>query len=95
MYATTISDEMALAAARELACCAEERGLTDDAILPHMDDVRMVTRVAAATAFQAQKQGLARVVRTHEEYTELASRRILHSRHLSRILTRDALAREH
>lgn len=93
--ATTISEEMALAAAHELACCAEERGLSDDAILPRMDDVRMVARVAAATAIQAQQQGLARVTRTHEEYMEQASRCILHARHISRLLTRDALEREH
>lgn len=93
--ASTISEEMALAAAHELARCAEERGLSEDAILPRMDDVRMVARVAAATAFQAQKQGLARVTRTREEYMEQANRCILHARHISRLLTKDALEREH
>lgn len=92
--ATTISDEMALAAARELASCAEEAGLTDDAILPRMDDVRMVARVAAATALKACQQGLAQVVRTGDEYREQANRRILHARHLSRIFTSDALRQE-
>jgi malate dehydrogenase (oxaloacetate-decarboxylating) len=78
--ATRISDEMALAAARELALCAEERGLSDDNILPRMEDERMVARVAAAAALKAQEQGLARVTRTREEYMESAVRRVLAAR---------------
>ena len=38
--AVTISDEMALAAAMELAKCAEEHGLSEEAILPTMADWR-------------------------------------------------------
>lgn len=92
--ASAISDEMALAAAQALAKCAEERGLTEDAILPGMDDVHMVARVAAATATKAQEQGLSAFARTHEDYMERASRCILQSRHVSRLLTEDALEKE-
>ena len=89
--ATTISDEMALAAAFELARCAEERGLSEDSILPAMDDVPVVARVAAATALKAQEQGLSIAKRTREEYIELATRRILGSRTMSRMMTSDQL----
>ncbi len=83
--AAGISDEMALAAARELALCAEERGLSDDNILPRMEDEHMVGRVAAAAALKAQEQGLARVTRTREEYMERAMRRIRDARRLAGI----------
>jgi malate dehydrogenase (oxaloacetate-decarboxylating) len=87
--ATTISDEMALAAARELARCAEDRGLAEDSILPSMDDVQVVARVAAATALKAQEQGFSEAHRSREEYIEHATCRILRSRNMSRILTGD------
>lgn len=83
---TTISDEMALAAAMELARCAEDRGLTEDSILPAMDDVHVVARVAAATAVTAQEQGLSNATRTRQQYIEGATRRILRSRSMSRML---------
>lgn len=83
--AKAISDEMALAAARELALCAEERGLSDRDILPRMDDVTMVARVAAATAMQAQEQGLAHFTRTRAEYLDNACRRVIDARHLARV----------
>ena len=87
--ATTISDDMALAAARELALCAEERGLIEDSILPAMDDVPVVARVAAATALKAQEQGLSEARRTREEYIEDATCRILRCRSMSQSLTSD------
>lgn len=83
--ATAISDEMALAVARELALCAEERGLSDDNILPRMEDEHMVARVAAAAGLKAQEQGLARVKHSREEYMESATRRVGDARRLAGI----------
>jgi malate dehydrogenase (oxaloacetate-decarboxylating) len=85
--ASTITDEMAIAAALELASCAEERGLRDDAILPTMADWQVVPRVAAATAIKAQELGLARATRSRQQYIEAATRRILDARRLSEIVT--------
>lgn len=93
--ASAISEEMALAAALELARCAEGRGLSENAILPHMDDVHMVARVAAATAMKAQEQGLSRSTQTREDYVAQASRRILRSRHISRMLSKDTIEKEY
>ncbi len=56
--ARSISDEMALAAAAELAAFARERGL-ERGLLPTMLEWHVVPRVAAATAQAAQRQGLA------------------------------------
>jgi malate dehydrogenase (oxaloacetate-decarboxylating) len=89
--ATTISDEMALAAALELARCAEERVLSERAILPTMTDWKVVPRVAAATAIKAQEQGLARITHTREEYLESATRRIAGSQHALQTLMREGL----
>jgi malate dehydrogenase (oxaloacetate-decarboxylating) len=87
--ASTITDEMALAAALELACCAEERGLSEEAILPTMADWKVVPRVAAATAMKAQELGLTRNTRTREHYIEVATRRIRDARRLSQIVVEE------
>jgi malate dehydrogenase (oxaloacetate-decarboxylating) len=89
--ARTISDEMAMAAAMELAHCAEEHGLSEDAILPSMADWRIVPRVAAATALKAQELGLARLTRSREEYLEIATRRILDAQHTLQVLMQEDL----
>lgn len=65
--AKTITDEMALAAAHELARAAEERGLSEERILPTMDDWEVFPRVAVATAMKAQEQGVARLSKTAEQ----------------------------
>jgi len=87
--AVTISDDMALAAANELAGCAEERGLTENSILPGMADWQVVPRVAAATAMRAQELGLARVRHTRGQYIESATQRIMDSRRMLRVLMRE------
>ena len=57
--ARLITDEMALAAAHELAACQDEIGLDDRHILPAMDDETVAARIAAAAGMVAQGQGLA------------------------------------
>ena len=59
--ATTITDEMAIAASETLAEMAEEKGLTPDHILPTMDEWDVFPREAAAVAMKAQEQGVARL----------------------------------
>jgi malate dehydrogenase (oxaloacetate-decarboxylating) len=58
--AKTITDEMCLAAAEEIALCAEEKGLTPDYITPNMDEWEVFPREAAAVAAKAVEQGIAR-----------------------------------
>lgn len=74
--ACTISDEMALAAALELAACAEERGIHADNIISTMDEWQVVPRIAAATALEAQRQGLAQLHLTREQLIQEATSRI-------------------
>ncbi|MDX1983652.1 MAG: NADP-dependent malic enzyme [Bryobacteraceae bacterium] len=87
--ARTISDEMAVAAAMELARCAEEHSLSEESILPAMTDWRTAPRLAAATAMKAQEQGLARMHHSREHYLELATSRIADSRRLMEVLMRE------
>ena len=76
--AKTISDEMCIAAARELAAVAEEKGLSEDYIVPTMDEVEVFVREAIAVAEKAMEQGLARIKRTradlHEHATKIIER---------------------
>ena len=72
--ARTITDEMCLAAAHELAKLTEERGLSAKNIIPTMDDWEVFPREATAVAEKAIEQGVARIKRTHEElYTTARS----------------------
>jgi malate dehydrogenase (oxaloacetate-decarboxylating) len=57
--ARRITDEMAIAAAQELAACREESGLDDRHILPSMDAEDVAARIAAIVGMMAQKQCVA------------------------------------
>jgi malate dehydrogenase (oxaloacetate-decarboxylating) len=84
--ARTITDEMALAAAYELARFAEERGLHEDGILPRMDDREVFPREAVAVAMKAQEQGLARITATPEQLADMARKAILQSQEATHVL---------
>ena len=70
--AKTITDEMAIAAAEELAKYAEEKGLREDYILPTMEEWEVYPREAAAVAVKAVEQGVARRTTTYREELERA-----------------------
>ncbi|MGD8465876.1 MAG: NADP-dependent malic enzyme [Anaerolineae bacterium] len=74
--ATTITDEMAVAAAEELALCAEERGLDEEHILPTMEDWEVFPREAAAVGVRAQEQGVARLSLSRSELFSMAKQTI-------------------
>ncbi len=65
--ARAISDEMCIAAALELASCAEDRGLSADRIVPAMDDWEVYPREAAAVALKAVEQNLASIPLSRQE----------------------------
>ena len=79
--AKTITDEMCIAAAVEMAKMAEEKGLTPDYIMPTMDDVDVFPREAAAVAVKAIEQGIARITNvTFEQEYEYARKLIMRAR---------------
>jgi malate dehydrogenase (oxaloacetate-decarboxylating) len=65
--ARTITDEMCLAAASELAKLAEERGLSAKNIIPTMDDWEVFPREASAVAEKAMSSGVARLKKSRDE----------------------------
>lgn len=89
--ASTITDEMAIAAAQELARCAEERGLDDDHIVPLMDDWEVFPREAAAVGVRAQEQGVARLTLSHAELLKMADETIREAQDLTRYMMESGL----
>ncbi|MFB0537620.1 MAG: NADP-dependent malic enzyme [Anaerolineae bacterium] len=84
--ATTITDEMAIAAAEELARCAEERGLDAEHIVPTMDDWEIFPREAAAVGVKAQEQGMARLNLSRQELLSKAETIIRQAQDMTRFL---------
>ena len=79
--ASTITDEMCIAAAEEIALCAREKGLKEDYIIPSVEEWDLHPRVAAAVGSKAVEQGLAsspapprRIYRRARELMERARR---------------------
>ncbi|MBS7655333.1 NADP-dependent malic enzyme [Candidatus Bathyarchaeota archaeon] len=70
--AKTITDEMCIAAAYEIAKVAEEKGLTEDYIIPSMDEFDVYPREASAVAEKAVEENIARIKLTREEAYEKA-----------------------
>jgi malate dehydrogenase (oxaloacetate-decarboxylating) len=84
--ARAITDDMAIAAAHEIAACLDERLLTADRILPAMDDAQLAPRVAAAVAMKAQAQGVAQIARSHADLLVSASSTIREARAAAKAL---------
>jgi malate dehydrogenase (oxaloacetate-decarboxylating) len=80
VMARTITDDMCIAAARELAKIAEDRGLTPNYIIPNMAQWEVFPREAAAVGEQAVREGIARVARSRSELLEMAYSRIKRAR---------------
>jgi malate dehydrogenase (oxaloacetate-decarboxylating) len=91
VQARTISDEMAIAAATEIAHYAEEQGLSDEYIVPTMDQWDIYPRQAAAAGMMAQQQGLARLEKTWDELYEGAKAKILSARGLLETMMEQSL----
>jgi malate dehydrogenase (oxaloacetate-decarboxylating) len=91
--ARRITDAMGIAAARELASIAEERGLREDAILPSMDEREVVVREAVAAGMMAQEEGVACLSRTREQLDSSAREAITTAREATKLLMRERLIR--
>jgi len=89
--AKTITDEMCLAAAYELAKFAEERGIHDENISPTMDEWEASIREAVAVGMKAIEQGVARETPSREELTRRAEKMIKESREATNLLMKSGL----
>jgi malate dehydrogenase (oxaloacetate-decarboxylating) len=86
--AKSIPDEIVLAAARELAAHARDRGLSPTHILPTMEEAEVFPHVAAAVADASVRLGIARRPLSHDEYMEKARTMMGRSARLVRALHR-------
>jgi malate dehydrogenase (oxaloacetate-decarboxylating) len=84
--ATTITDEMAIAAAKALAGYQEERGLDEESLLPTMSDWEVFPREAAAVGVKAQEQGVARLERSFDDLLRQARQVIQTAQDMTRFL---------
>jgi malate dehydrogenase (oxaloacetate-decarboxylating) len=89
--ARTITDEMCIAAAYELAKFAEEQGLKDDHIVPSMGDTEVFIREAVAVGMKAIEQGVARENITREELTKRAGKMIREARETVEMLIKTGI----
>ena len=80
VQARTITDEMCLAASIELAKVAEDKGLSEEYIIPTMDEWEVFPREAVAVGMKAIEQGVARIKFTPEELFQTAEYQIKSSR---------------
>ncbi|HYY47701.1 MAG TPA: NAD-dependent malic enzyme, partial [Thermoplasmata archaeon] len=91
--AKTITDEMCIAAAEELARVAEERGLDETHIVPTMDELDVFAREAAAVGMKAIEQGIARVHKGRKELFDHALELIRRAREETKFLMQDGFIR--
>ena len=87
VQATTITDEMCIAAAETLSKCAEKKGLSEDYLIPTMDQSWVYPEVAASVGMKAIEQGIARKVMTRDELLEIATEKIQYAQDMTACLT--------
>ena len=89
VMARTITDEMCIAAAQELAKCAEDKGLDPEYIIPTMDEWEVFPREATAVGMKAIEQGVARLKMSREELFEKSSKIIKQAREETQFLMKE------
>jgi malate dehydrogenase (oxaloacetate-decarboxylating) len=92
--AKTVTDDMCIAAAQELAKFAEERGIHEKDILPRMEEWEVFPREAVACALKSIEQGVARVKLSRQELYEMASAIIKNARESTMLLMKHGLIKQ-
>ncbi len=86
VFARTITDEMAIAAARAIARTAEEKGLSETYIVPTMMEWEVFINEAVDVALKAIEQGVARRELSKSQLEKRAARMIEHARKETEVL---------
>lgn len=84
--AKTITDEMHIAAAYAIAEVAEMKGLSEEYIVPTMDDWEVFPHEATAVAMKAIEQGVARIKPSRQEIYEHAEAIIKQAREATKAM---------
>jgi malate dehydrogenase (oxaloacetate-decarboxylating) len=91
--AKTVTDDMCIAAAQELAKFAEERGMHEEDILPRMEEWEVYPREAVACALKSIEQGVARVKPSKKELYDRAAAIIQNARESMKVLIKEGLVK--
>ncbi|MCE1245924.1 MAG: NADP-dependent malic enzyme [Firmicutes bacterium] len=91
VMASTITDEMCIAAAEALAEIAEAKGMHEDHILPSMDEWEIYPGVAVATGMKAVEQGVAKLKLSKDQLFEKSSAIINNARESAKLLMESGL----
>jgi malate dehydrogenase (oxaloacetate-decarboxylating) len=86
--AKTITDEMCIASASELAKYAEDKGINDEYIIPSMQEWEIYPRQAVATGLKAIEQGIAGKKLSRQELYERAESIIKRTQDIVSLLMR-------
>ena len=92
--AKTVTDDMCIAAAQELAKFAEERGMHEEDILPRMEEWEVYPREAVACALKSIDQGVARIKPSKKELYDKAVAMIQNARESTRVLMKNGLIKQ-
>jgi malate dehydrogenase (oxaloacetate-decarboxylating) len=87
--AKTVTDDMCIAAAQELAKFAEERGMHEEDILPRMEEWEVYPREAVACALKSIDQGVARIKPSRKELYDRAKAIIENARESTKLLMKN------
>ena len=93
--ATSITDEMCIAAANAIADFALERGLHEEYIVPTMGDEEMYVEEAIAVAKKAMEQGVAQESLSDTELRHRISNELKAAKKMSNVLQESGLIAEH
>jgi len=79
VFATTITDEMAIAAAHAIAKTAQDKGLSEEYIVPTMVETEVFINEAVAVGLKAIEQGIARRPLSEADLRREAETKIRHA----------------
>jgi len=89
--AKTVTDDMCIAAAQELAKFAEERGMHEKDILPRMEEWEVFPREAVACAMKSIDEGMARIKPSRKDLYDRAAAIIQNARESLKALMKNGL----
>ena len=92
--AKTVTDDMCIAAAQELAKFAEERGMHEEDILPRMEEWEVFPREAVACGLKSIEQGVARVKPSRQELHDRATAIIKNAKESAELLMKKGLIKQ-
>ncbi len=92
---TTITDEMCIAAAEELAKYARNNGIHEEYIIPTMNEMNVFIDEAVAVGQKAIEQGVAKIRLSKEEAREIASNIIQKSHDEAKLLMKTGFIPEY